>query len=139
MLGKHLKFIDSFQFMSTSLDKLVSNLPKEDLQYTSEEFTGNKLSLMSQKACIHTITWIALKNSAKRNHQLRMSSLASLMTNILQIGNTTMEGKFGKPSTGKIWVNTMTYTLILIYMGYFDNLFYMGGKKPPHPRSNSGI
>ena len=31
--------------------------------------------------------------------------------------------------------------LTLIYMGYFDNLFYMGGraKKPPPPRSNSGI
>ena len=35
--------------MSTSLDKLVSNLPKEDLKYTSKEFTGDKLSLMSQK------------------------------------------------------------------------------------------
>ena len=28
MLGNHLNFIDSFQFSSTSLDKLVSNLPK---------------------------------------------------------------------------------------------------------------
>ena len=35
--------------MSWSLDKLVSNLPKEDLKYTSEEFTGRKLSVMSQK------------------------------------------------------------------------------------------
>ena len=35
--------------MSSSLDKLVSNLPKKDLKYTSEEFTGKKLSLMSQK------------------------------------------------------------------------------------------
>ena len=41
--------IDSFQFISFSLDKLVSNLPKEALKYTSEEFTGMKLSLMSQK------------------------------------------------------------------------------------------
>ena len=49
MLGNHLNFIDSFQFMSWRLDKLVSNLPKEDLKYTSEEFTGKKLNLMSQK------------------------------------------------------------------------------------------
>jgi len=29
MLGKHLTFRDSFQFMSSSLDNLVSNLPDD--------------------------------------------------------------------------------------------------------------
>ena len=49
MLGDDLTFIDSFQFMSSSLDKLVSNLPKETFNYTLEEFVGKKFNLMSQK------------------------------------------------------------------------------------------
>ena len=49
MLGNHLTFLDSFQFMSSSLEKLVSNLPKELLKYTSQTFKNEKLDLMSKK------------------------------------------------------------------------------------------
>ena len=49
MLGNNLTFIDSFQFMSSSLDNLVNNLPKDDLKYTSKVFKGKKLNLLSQK------------------------------------------------------------------------------------------
>ena len=49
MLGKHLTFIDSFQFMGSSLEKLVSNLPKEAFKYTTQKFNGKKLDLMAQK------------------------------------------------------------------------------------------
>ena len=48
-LGNNLTFIDSFQFMSSSLDKLVSNLREEDLKYTSTAIYGCKLDLMSKK------------------------------------------------------------------------------------------
>ena len=49
MLGNHLTFIDSFQFMSSSLDKLVSNLPAEALKYTNKRFRKEKFNLMTRK------------------------------------------------------------------------------------------
>ena len=50
MLGNHLVFLDSFQFMSRSLDYLVSCLPEDAFKYTSKEFQNpNELELMKQK------------------------------------------------------------------------------------------
>ena len=49
MLGNHLTVLDSFQFMSSSLEKLVSNLPRESLKYTSKIFEGQELDLMVRK------------------------------------------------------------------------------------------
>ena len=48
-LGRYLKFIDSFQFMSSSLETLVKNVPLSDLKYTSQEFQDEKLELMKRK------------------------------------------------------------------------------------------
>ena len=42
-------FIDSFQFLSFSLDSLVKNLGKNDFKYLRQEFDSNVLDLVKQK------------------------------------------------------------------------------------------
>ena len=49
-LNKNLVFIDSMQFMNSSLDKLVKNLSDEDFKYLVEEFGSENLGLLKQKA-----------------------------------------------------------------------------------------
>ena len=49
MLGNHLVFLDSFQFMSSSLDNLIKNLPDEAFNYTKQEFKKEQFELMKHK------------------------------------------------------------------------------------------
>ena len=46
--NNNLVFIDSMQFMNSSLDALVQNLSDNDFKYLSKEFSGNKLNLVKQ-------------------------------------------------------------------------------------------
>ena len=48
-LNKNLVFIDSMQFISSSLEKLVKNLLDDDFKYLTEEFGSKKLELLKQK------------------------------------------------------------------------------------------
>ena len=48
-INNKLRFIDSFQFFSSSLDSLVKNLGKDDFKYLSQEFDNNVLDLVKQK------------------------------------------------------------------------------------------
>ena len=48
-LNKNLVFIDSTQFMNSSLDKLVKNLSDEEFKCLEEEFDYENLELLKQK------------------------------------------------------------------------------------------
>ena len=47
--NKNLVFIDSMQFMNSSLDSLIKNVSDHDSEYLSEEFSGEFLRLVKQK------------------------------------------------------------------------------------------
>ena len=49
IINKNLFFIESMQFMSSSLDKLVKNLSDKDFKYLNEEFSGEQLKLVKEK------------------------------------------------------------------------------------------
>ena len=48
-INRNLVFIDSMQFMNSSLDSLVKNLMDKDFQYLSEEYSGELLELVKEK------------------------------------------------------------------------------------------
>ena len=48
-INNKLSFIDSFQFLSSSLDGSVKKLAKDDFKCLSQEFDNNVLDLIKQK------------------------------------------------------------------------------------------
>lgn len=46
ILGKHLVFLHSFQFMSSSRDKLVDKLPSDAFKYTAEVFKDEQFTFI---------------------------------------------------------------------------------------------
>ena len=46
---RDIRFIDSFKFMSTSLEKLVANLPKESFKNLNNFYKGEELKLLFRK------------------------------------------------------------------------------------------
>ena len=49
IINNKLTFIDSFQFVSSSLDSLVKNLNKDNFKYWSQELDDSVLDPVKQK------------------------------------------------------------------------------------------
>ena len=48
-INNNLIFVDTFQFLSSLLDRVVKSLSKDDFKYFSQEFDKNVLDLVKQK------------------------------------------------------------------------------------------
>ena len=72
----NLVFIDSMQFMNSSLKKLVRNLADDDFKYLTEEFGSKNLKFLKQKVLILMSTWTVLKDLTKKNFPTKSLSTA---------------------------------------------------------------
>ena len=74
ILGKKLVFIDSFQFMSSSLDSLVKNLPNDAFKYTSQVYKNEKLNMMKLKGVyLYDLMDSFEKFPKKNNYQIKIT------------------------------------------------------------------
>ena len=72
-INKNWVFIDSIQFMNSSLDALVKNLSDNDFKYLSQEFSGDLLELVKQKGVYHMNLWTVLKSFLINNYLIDLN------------------------------------------------------------------
>ena len=70
-LNKNLVFIDSMQFMNSSLDKLVTNLSDNDFKYLIKEFGSENLELLKQKVAYPYEYMDSFKRFSEKNCLLK--------------------------------------------------------------------
>ena len=67
---KHkIRFIDSFKFMSTSLNSLVSNLPEDGFDNLEKYYTGEKLTLLKRKG-VYPYEYMVSLERLMENHSI---------------------------------------------------------------------
>ena len=69
-ISNSLVFIDSMQFMNSSLDTLVKNLSDNDFKYLSQEYSGEQLKLVKRKRVYPYEYMDSLKKFLKKNYLL---------------------------------------------------------------------
>ena len=63
---ENLRFIDSYQFMPNSLEKLAKNLRVEDFKHTASHSPQDKLHLLLRKSVFPCSYWASPKRFYKK-------------------------------------------------------------------------
>ena len=74
-INNNLGFIGSMQFMNSSLDALVKNLSDNDFKYSSQEFSGDLLEVVTKKWVYPCENMNIFKSFLKTNYLLSVNCL----------------------------------------------------------------
>ena len=70
-----LVFIDSFQFMSSSLSELADNLSKESFHQVKNTLSSDALEFIIKKQYIPMIIWMVFGDSKRRSYRRKINSI----------------------------------------------------------------
>ena len=80
-INNHLSFIDSFQFMSSSLEKLAGNLSEEGFIYTGEYFTDERQFQLMKAKGVYPYDYMDSFSKFNDTQLPRREDFYSLLTN----------------------------------------------------------
>ena len=95
LIDTNLVFIDSMQFLNSSLDSLVKNLSDNDFKYLSEEISGEFLKLVKQKG----VYLYEYMNSFKKFSENKLPDRCKFFSSLKDV--CISEGDYLK--AGNIW------------------------------------
>ena len=90
-----LSFIDSFQFLSSSLDSLVKTLVKDGFKYSRQDFNNNVLDLVKQKGFYPYEYMSCLEKFKEKLPSKEKFFIVRLQVNKLVAKNMNMFLRFG--------------------------------------------
>ena len=79
-INKHLHFIDSFQFMSSSLAKLADNLPPEQFIYTKKYFSEERQFQLMKEKGVYPYDYMDSFSKFNDTHLPKREDFYSLLT-----------------------------------------------------------
>ena len=94
-INRNLVFINSMQFMNSSLDSLVKNLSDSDFKYLSGEFSGEVLGLVKQKGVYSDEYMDSFKKFCENKPPARCNCFSSLKDGVLGKNTISKSTTFG--------------------------------------------
>ena len=94
-LNHRVRFIDSFNFMTTSLDSLVNNLPKDAFHNVKRCYAEDKLSLLTRKG-VYPYEYMNSPEKLKETKLPSKEAFNGVGIRVMKIAHTLQ--KFGKRS-----------------------------------------
>ena len=109
-LYQSLRFLDSYQFVSQSLENLVKTLKKRDFFYSSNSFTTFRTKFFSRSRRFFSVQLPRQFRKVQRAFSKLWCCLekVSLVKSILLILTTTMQSVFTMIFVAKTWENITT-------------------------------